>query len=484
MSWRSLRLPKQERQPDRRQSERSTGRHGARAHDPKWMCLLMEMPFVGVAIMNARSREWIRVNDRFCSLLGYTRDELAHLNWSQICHPVDRGECGRMLRRIETLPEGRDRMWHRLVRKDGSIVTVEVALSKGDPRSRAGDFIIALVHEQPAATGTDRTREHRLFAEEEVALALIEQSIFGIYVVDQGEFTFVNARMGQIFGYTPEEIRGMAVADLVTEDDRAKVLENIRRRIEHEVASVKYEFRGRRKDGSIVDVGVHGTTARVGNKSVIVGVIQDITEKIHAEISIHRYVQALERAMQSTIEVVSLIGEMRDPYTQGHERRVGELGAAIGAELGLDANRIEGIRIAGYLHDVGKMGIPAELLAKPTRLSRPEFELVKGHAHQSFEILKGVDFPWPVALTAQQHHERLDGSGYPQGLKGDAILQEARILAVADVMEAMSSHRPYRPALGMDRALEEIRRGRGTAYDPDATDACESVFSRGYVLSS
>ncbi len=484
MHTRSLKLPVEGRQPDRRKSERSTGRRGASAHDPKWMCLLMEMPFVGVAIMNARSREWIRVNDRFCSLLGYTREELTHLNWRQICHPADRTGCNDMLRRVDRLPGGHERMWQRLVRKDGSVIGVEVDLSKGDPRSRAGDFVIALVHEQSAATNTDRAREHRLFAEEEVALALIEQSIFGIYVVDQGEFTFVNARMGQIFGYTPEEIQGMAVTELVAEDDRARVAENIRRRTDREVASVKYEFRGRRKDGSIVDVGVHGTMARVGNKSVIVGVIQDITEKVHAEISIHRYVQALERAMQSTIEVVSLIGEMRDPYTQGHERRVGELAATIGAELGLNDNRIEGIRIAGYLHDVGKMGIPAELLSKPTRLTRPEFELVKGHADQSFEILKGVDFPWPVALAAQQHHERIDGSGYPQGLKGDAILQEARILAVADVMEAMSSHRPYRPALGADRALEEIRRGRSTAYDPDATDACEAVFSRGYELSS
>jgi HD-GYP domain-containing protein (c-di-GMP phosphodiesterase class II) len=191
-----------------------------------------------------------------------------------------------------------------------------------------------------------------------------------------------------------------------------------------------------------------------------------------------RYVERLKQALRSTVEVISIMGELRDPYTHRHERRVGELAAAtaIAEEMGLDADRVEGIRIAGCVHDVGKISIPADILAKPSRLTSAEFDLVKLHPQQGHEILQGIDFPWPVAQIALQHHERLDGSGYPNGLKGDAILLEARIVAVADVVEAMASHRPYRPALRMDEALGEIEGGRGKKYDSAVVGACLRLF--------
>ena len=184
----------------------------------------------------------------------------------------------------------------------------------------------------------------------------------------------------------------------------------------------------------------------------------------------------LNIAFMSTVEVATTLSEMRDPYTAGHERRVAKIAAAIGAELGLDERQQEGLRVAGCLHDVGKITIPSEILSKPGKLSAPEFALVRQHAQASYDILKNVKFPWPVAQVALQHHERMDGSGYPQGLKGEAILLEARIMSVADVVEAMSSHRPYRPGLGIDKALAEIERGRGTAYDSQAADACLRLF--------
>jgi HD-GYP domain-containing protein (c-di-GMP phosphodiesterase class II) len=189
------------------------------------------------------------------------------------------------------------------------------------------------------------------------------------------------------------------------------------------------------------------------------------------------YVAQLETAFMSTVEVATTLSEMRDPYTAGHERRVAEIAVAIGAELGFDARRLEGLRVAGHLHDIGKITVPTEILAKPGKLSPIEYQLIKGHAQASYDVLKDVKFPsWPVAQIALQHHERMDGTGYPQGLKGEAILLEARIMAVADVVEAMSSHRPYRPGLGIDKALAEIERGRGTAYDADAADACLRLF--------
>jgi len=185
----------------------------------------------------------------------------------------------------------------------------------------------------------------------------------------------------------------------------------------------------------------------------------------------------------STVQVATTLSEMRDPYTTGHERRVAEVSVAIGAELGFDERRLEGLRVAGYLHDIGKITIPSEILSKPGKLTPVEFQLIKGHAQASYDVLKDVEFPWPVAQVALQHHERLDGSGYPHGLKGEAILLEARIMAVADVVEAMSSHRPYRPGLGIDKALAEIERGRGSAYDPAVVDACLRLFrDRGYAI--
>ena len=186
--------------------------------------------------------------------------------------------------------------------------------------------------------------------------------------------------------------------------------------------------------------------------------------------------QKLRRSLEDSIQAIAATVEMRDPYTAGHERRVAELAAAIGAEMALPPFMVEGIHFGAMIHDLGKIQIPAEILSKPTRISPVEFELIKGHAQAGYDILKGIDFPWPVAEMARQHHERLDGSGYPQGLKGDSILLEARVLAVADVVEAMASHRPYRPGLGIDKALAEIERGRGTVYDAFVADACLRLF--------
>ena len=189
------------------------------------------------------------------------------------------------------------------------------------------------------------------------------------------------------------------------------------------------------------------------------------------------------RMLEQTIQAIALTIEKRDPYTAGHQVRVAQLATAIAQEMGLDADQIDGLRFGGMIHDIGKIYLPAEILSRPGRLSATEFALVKTHSEVGSEIVADVEFPWPVAQMILQHHERLDGSGYPQGQKGDAILLEARILAVSDVVEAMASHRPYRPALGIDKALEEIRGGRGTRYDQDVVDVCLRLFNeKGYQL--
>jgi putative nucleotidyltransferase with HDIG domain len=190
----------------------------------------------------------------------------------------------------------------------------------------------------------------------------------------------------------------------------------------------------------------------------------------------------IETALDTTIRTLGLTTEMRDPYTAGHQRRVAELACAIAKEMHVEALSMRGIRAAGLVHDIGKLSVPAEILSKPSALSPIEFSLVKGHAQTGYDILKGIVFPWPVAEMVLQHHERLDGSGYPQGLEGDKIVLGAKILAVADVVEAMVSHRPYRAALGTDAALREIRDHKGKLYDSDVVEACIQLFADGFTF--
>ncbi len=237
-----------------------------------------------------------------------------------------------------------------------------------------------------------------------------------------------------------------------------------RRRIEQELRLVREELESRVEERteelSQVNEELHG----------------QVRERKRAEDQLQNVLGRLERALEGTVKAWSLTGEMRDFTTAGHQRRVSSLAVAIAEELHLPWEKVEGLRIAGIIHDIGKIAMPAEILAKPARLTKTEFQLVKDHPRIGFEIVKSIDFPWPVAHIILQHHERMDGSGYPEGLLGDAILLEARILAVADVVEALSSHRPYRPDHGIEKALEEIRRGRGIRYDMRVVDTCIKLF--------
>ena len=188
----------------------------------------------------------------------------------------------------------------------------------------------------------------------------------------------------------------------------------------------------------------------------------------------------LQKNLESFIASVAKAIEARDPYTAGHQRGVSMLAAAIAEEMGLNENTVTGIRLGGIIHDIGKIYVPSELLVKPSTLSPLEFEMIKTHPKVGYDILSGIDSPWPIAEIAYQHHERINGSGYPQGLKGGEIILEARVIAVADLMEAMMSHRPYRASLGSEAAFEELRSNRGILYDESAVDACLKVFERGF----
>ncbi len=205
-------------------------------------------------------------------------------------------------------------------------------------------------------------------------------------------------------------------------------------------------------------------------------VLRDITDRMMNETILRENYNQMKKTMSGIIQVIAQTVEKRDPYTAGHQRRVADLSRQIGYEMNLARNVIEGIRMAGLIHDLGKISVPAEILSKPGKMSQIELNLIKSHSETGYDILKSIDFPWPVADIVYQHHERLDGSGYPRGIKGDDILLEARIIAVADVVEAMASHRPYRAALGIDEALAEIIKNSGKIYDSEVVDACVNIF--------
>jgi len=309
---------------------------------------------------------------------------------------------------------------------------------------------------------------------------IFENAQEGIYQsTPEGRFIIANQSMARMLGYdSPEELI-TGVTDIASQvyaypDERAEFI----RMIEKQGFMRNYEVRFRRKDGSIIWVSGTMRTVRDDKRHILYeGIVEDVTQRKAS-------VERLRNALVGTVRAIAAIVETRDPYTAGHQRQAGDLAINIATEMGLSINRIEGLRMAAIIHDLGKISVPSEILSKPSELTNLEFELIKTHAQAGHEILKDIEFPWPVARIVFQHHERMDGSGYPQMLKGEDILLEARILAVADVVEAMSSHRPYRASLGIEAALEEIEKNKGILYDAAVVDACLRLFrEKGYRLT-
>jgi putative nucleotidyltransferase with HDIG domain/PAS domain S-box-containing protein len=231
------------------------------------------------------------------------------------------------------------------------------------------------------------------------------------------------------------------------------------------------------RDGRVWFMRVY--PVRNGGEEVtgLLAALLDVTRRKRAEEELQHSLDKLQSAFEGVVQAMGMAMEMKDLYTSGHQQRVAILACALAEELGLPEDRIEGLRVAGLLHDLGKISVAAEILSKPGKISEYEYAIIKAHPQIGCDILRGIAFPWPVAQIIVQHHERLDGSGYPAGLLEDDILLEAKILGVADVVEAMSSHRPYRPAIGVAEALDEISRNKGSLYDPEVVEACVRLFT-------
>lgn len=225
-----------------------------------------------------------------------------------------------------------------------------------------------------------------------------------------------------------------------------------------------------------VDLRISAMRDGKGSSKGRVMVFRDVSESIKSENRIHESLKLLRKAMGGVIQAIAFTVEKKDPYTAGHQRKVANIARFIANRMNLSQDIIEGIRMAGVIHDLGKISIPAEILSKPGKITEAEFNLIKSHPQIGYDILKNIDFPWPVAEIVYQHHEHLDGSGYPRGLKEGGILMESKIIAVADVIEAMASHRPYRPSLGIEMALQEIAAHEGTFYDTEVVRTCITIF--------
>jgi PAS domain S-box-containing protein len=361
-----------------------------------------------------------------------------------------------------------------LISKKGRLIPVEI---NTNVVQRMGQrIVLSFVRD----ISERKQAEEKLKQSEERYRSIFENAQEGIYrSTPEGKVIMANQAMAKMFGYeSPEEmitgVTDVARQHYVNPEDRRILKEMI-----EEHGFIKgYEAQNYRKDGSIIWISrtMHAVRDEKGQIIYYDGIIEDITSR-------KQKVERIRKALGATVHAIAVTVETRDPYTAGHQRRVADLARAIATEMNLSVDQIDGIRMAATIHDLGKISVPAEILSKPTKLTNIEFRLIKTHSQSGYDILKDIDFPWPVARTVLEHHERMNGSGYPNGLTGDHILLESRILAVADVVESMASHRPYRPALGIKAALEEIEKNRGTLYDNAVADACLNLFrERGYQL--
>ena len=313
--------------------------------------------------------------------------------------------------------------------------------------------------------------------------ALLQGSPLAIFAVDkEGMILIWNQAAEHLFGWDEWEVLGNF--NPIVPRERKEEFHLLRERALAGEIYTDMDLCVSRKNGSPVDISISTAPLR-DEAGAIIGVMAvatDISERKRMEAALRASLQKSQRIFDETIHALATEVEKRDPYTAGHQRRVARLACAIAHKMGFDADQIKGIRTAAIVHDIGKISIPVEILSKTGQLSDIERSFLKIHPQAGFDVLTGIEFPWPIARIVQQHHERRDGSGYPLGLKGDEILPEAQILTVADVVEAIASFRPYRPANGIDSALNEIKANRGSYYAPDAVDACLSLFNEGYKL--
>jgi PAS domain S-box-containing protein len=421
-----------------------------------------------------------RVNQTELAMLGYSAEEmLGRCVWEFI----DEGEISResvLAKLAGALPPARnlERIYRR---KDGT--KMPVLIQELHLRDRDGK--VAGIRTTLQDMTEQKQAEEWLLRERSMVDRIMKTSPAGITVVDrEGRIVFANRRAEEIFCLRKEEIigRGYGVSEWNIKDlDGApfpveQLPHNRVMTAGNPVYGVRHTIDMADGKKAFLSVNAAPIFEESGDIGEVILTIDDITQYMQAEEKIKQSVKQLEKSMEDTIKAMATIVETKDAYTAGHQGKVTRLAAAIAEKMNLPEALLKGIHMAGSIHDIGKLSIPAEILSKPGRLSEMELGLIRTHPQAGYDIMKDVEFPWPVARIILEHHERMDGSGYPNGRSRDDILLEARIIAVADVVDAIASHRPYRPSLGIEMALSEIETNKGVLYDPDVVDACLKLF--------
>jgi len=422
------------------------------------------------AIMLYQDDRWIYANRASEVLCGYSEKELLAMNFWDIVHPDYRAlirERGRKRQLGEVAPSHYE---FKIITKDGQEKWAYLAGASTTMRGKTAAIItVQDISELKQAEENLRNSEERY-------RLVVESAHESIFITQNMKIVFVNSSAVLNTGYSMEKLLSTDFTKIIHPDDINIVVNNHIKRLNGQPVPSCYAFRIICHDGAVKWVDLNTSAIQWKNQPATLNFLKDITERKLLDEERGKSYKRTRETLEATVNTIAVIVETRDPYTTGHQLRVSHLARDIAAEMGLTHDQKEFIGTAAIIHDIGKLSIPSEILSKPTKLSMLEFELIKTHSQSGYNILKDVKFPWPVADVILQHHERIDGSGYPNNLKGKDILLEARIVAIADVVEAMASHRPYREALGIDMALQEIEKNRGIVFDAAVADACLRLF--------
>ncbi len=442
--------------------------------------IVFETTSVATAIIE-EDNTFSKVNNEFVKLSGYSKEVLYDkMVWTNFIATED-------LKRLQDIHQ------QRQIDPNSAINIYEFNFinKEGIVKNILLNVDIIPNTKQNVASLLDIT-EHKQ-AEKEIIEAktlfetVVENIPLMIFLKEAKDLRFVifNHAGEELLGYDRETLLGKNDLDLFPSEQAAHFMAKDREVLDGEAGAldIPEEPINTAKKGQRL---LHTRKVKIqgadGKTKYLLGISEDITEQKQNQTELQNSLKNLQKAIKGTIHAFATTVETRDPYTAGHQTRVSDLAADIAIEMDLPEHQVEGIRMAGLIHDLGKIQVPAEILSKPGKISELEFELIKTHPQVGYDLLKDIDFPWPIAQIVLQHHEKMDGSGYPQGLVGDEIMLESRILCVADIVEAMSSRRPYRSALGIEKALEQIGLVRGTLLDPDVVDACLKLFKEGYSL--
>jgi PAS domain S-box-containing protein/putative nucleotidyltransferase with HDIG domain len=452
-------------------TEKKLAHEALKESEEKYRELVDNAP-AGIYEVDFIQRKFVTVNDVMCEYTGYTKEELlGNMSPFDILTEESKALFMERMTRIFSGEKVPQTVEYTIKTKDGRTIWVilnhKLIYEKGFPKGAR-----AVVHNI-----TERKlAEQALRKSEEKYRFLVNNANDAIFVAQDGLIKFPNPKTVQILGYSEDELTGIPYMDLVHPDDQSLLSEFRDKGGRRKEPTTIYSIRVINRAGEEIWAQISSVPIIWEDRPATLNFVRDITVQKNAEEELRTSLDKLRKITGATIQAIAQTVEVRDPYTAGHQKRVADLARAIATRMGLSSDQVDGIRMAGVIHDIGKISVPAEILSKPGLLTPLEFSLIKTHAQIGYDILKDIDFPWDIATMVLQHHERLDGSGYPKGVTGERILLEARILTVADVVEAMASHRPYRPSLGLDKALEEIKDKKGRFYDSGAVDACLQLF--------